>query len=72
MKAARNLTIAGVGVAVLGRRSRSLSALAGAALQVGSVLTRFGVFQAGLASANDPKYTVAPQRDRMRDRTLAG
>jgi formate-dependent nitrite reductase membrane component NrfD len=72
MKAARNLTIAGVGVAVLGRRSRALSALAGASFQVASVLTRFGVFQAGLASAKDPKYTVEPQRQRMRDRTLAG
>ena len=31
-----------------------------------SVLTRFGVFQAGLASAKDPKYVVVPQRERMR------
>jgi hypothetical protein len=31
----------------------------------GSLLTRFGVFQAGLASAADPKYTVVPQRERV-------
>ena len=30
-----------------------------------SVVTRFGVFEAGLASARDPKYTVVPQRERM-------
>jgi len=31
----------------------------------GSLLTRFGVFEAGLASARDPKYTVVPQRERL-------
>jgi formate-dependent nitrite reductase membrane component NrfD len=76
MKTARNLTIAGVAAAVLGRRSRPLSVLAGASFQAASLLTRFGVFQAGLASAKDPKYTVVPQRERQRqrlgDRTLAG
>ena len=71
MRAARNLTVAGVGVSLLGRRSRVLSAIAGASFQAASVLTRFGVFQAGLASAADPKYTVGPQRERMRARTLA-
>lgn len=70
MKAARNLTAAGVATTILGRRSRTLSVLAGATFQVASVLTRFGIFQAGLASAKDPKYVVAPQRERMRKRTL--
>jgi hypothetical protein len=28
-------------------------------------LTRFGVFDAGMASARDPKYTVVPQRERL-------
>ena len=28
-------------------------------------LTRFGVYEAGMASARDPKYTVVPQRERM-------
>jgi len=28
-------------------------------------LTRFGIFQAGMASADDPKYTVEPQRARL-------
>ena len=34
-------------------------------LAAGSLLTRFGVFDAGMASARDPKYTVIPQRERM-------
>ncbi|MFG1914728.1 NrfD/PsrC family molybdoenzyme membrane anchor subunit [Micromonospora sp. NPDC048898] len=59
----------GVGTvaALCSRRSRILSALSGAALVASSVATRFGVFEAGMASARDPKYTVVPQRDR-RDR----
>jgi hypothetical protein len=26
---------------------------------------RFGIFKAGVASAEDPKYTVGPQRERL-------
>ena len=33
-----------------------------------SALTRFGIFEAGRASAHDPKYTVGPQRERLQDR----
>ena len=39
----------------------------GAALMAASALTRFGVFEAGRASARDPKYTVGPQRQRLRE-----
>jgi len=52
--------------------SRLLRAVAGAALVAGSVTTRFGVFEAGLASARDPKYTVVPQRERMAARAAEG
>ncbi|MDQ4070679.1 MAG: polysulfide reductase, partial [Actinomycetota bacterium] len=31
----------------------------------GSVCTRFAVFHAGRQSAEDPKYTVVPQRRRV-------
>jgi formate-dependent nitrite reductase membrane component NrfD len=65
MKAAKVLTASGGVAAVLGRRSRSLSTASGVALVAGSLLVRFGVFQAGLASAKDPKYTVVPQRARL-------
>jgi hypothetical protein len=37
----------------------------------GSMLTRFGVYGAGVASTKDPKYVVIPQRERL-DRRLAG
>ena len=31
----------------------------------GISLTRFGIFEAGMASARDPKYTIVPQRQRQ-------
>jgi len=65
LTAARALTIGGVALSPFGRRSRIVSALAGGSYMAGSLLTRFGVFQAGLASAADPKYTVVPQRERL-------
>jgi hypothetical protein len=68
LKAARTLTVLGAAGAVLGRRSRVVSAAAGAALLAGSLATRFGVFEAGMASARDPKYTVVPQRERLAER----
>jgi hypothetical protein len=50
---------------VLSGRNRLIAVLSGAALLAGSALTKFGVFEAGLASARDPKYTVGPQRERL-------
>ncbi|GAA3743169.1 hypothetical protein HDA32_003182 [Spinactinospora alkalitolerans] len=71
MRAAKTLTAAGaVGGALLGGRSRLASALSGAALIAGSACTRFGVFHAGVQSAADPKYTVVPQRERVRESGL--
>ncbi len=54
------------------RPRRVLTALSGAALLGASVATRWGVFYAGLASAEDPKYTVVPQRTRLTERAAAG
>ncbi len=65
MKAAEAVTAAGAVGAVAGRRSRLLSAVSGGMLIAGSALTRFGIFHAGVQSAEDPKYTVKPQRDRI-------
>ncbi|WP_344114746.1 NrfD/PsrC family molybdoenzyme membrane anchor subunit [Kribbella alba] len=65
LKVARALTAVGVALTPFGRRSRLISTVAGASYLGGSVLTRFGVFQAGLASARDPKYVVVPQKDRV-------
>lgn len=65
VRAGQVLVLAGSTAAVAGRRSRLMSAVAGAALLAGSLSTRFGVFEAGMASARDPKYTVVPQRERQ-------
>jgi len=66
MRASRALTLAGVaGAALLGGRSRAAAVASGAALLAGSACLRFGVFEAGQASARDPRYTVVPQRERL-------
>jgi hypothetical protein len=65
MRAAKSLTIAGAAGSLLAGRSRLVAAMSGAALLAGSACTRFGVFEAGQASARDPKYTVVPQRERL-------
>jgi hypothetical protein len=64
LRAGRALTAVGVAGAWLGRRSRVMSALSGTALLTASALTRFGIYEGGVASAKDPKYTVLPQRRR--------
>lgn len=72
MKASKALTAAGaVGAAVFGGRSRTAAAISGVALMAGSACTRFGVFEAGVESAHDPKYTVVPQRERVNRRRAA-
>jgi DMSO reductase anchor subunit len=63
---ARVLTAAGgLGAALVARRSRLGAVASGAALVAGSACTRFAVFHAGLQSADDPRYTVLPQRERV-------
>ncbi|MEV6760129.1 NrfD/PsrC family molybdoenzyme membrane anchor subunit [Streptomyces sp. NPDC051105] len=65
LRTARRLTATGAATGLLlGHRSRPAAVLAGLALLAGSACTRFGIFAAGVASAEDPKYTVAPQRAR--------
>jgi hypothetical protein len=66
-KASKVLSILGVSGALLGRRHRLVSALSGAALLAASAATRWGIFHAGIDSANEPRYTVEPQRQRLRD-----
>ncbi|WP_448331332.1 NrfD/PsrC family molybdoenzyme membrane anchor subunit [Streptomyces sp. DSM 41534] len=66
MRAAEALSAAGaLGGALLGSRGRTAAAVSGAALLAASACTRFGVFYAGMRSAEDPKYTVLPQRERL-------
>lgn len=69
LRVAQALTVAGaVGGGCAGRRHRGAAALSGAALLAGSAALRFGLFHAGVASAADPRYTVLPQRERLRQR----
>ena len=66
LKAAKALTAAGAACAVLGGgRSRAAAAVSGAALLAASVMTRFAIFDAGVASTEDPKYVVVPQRENV-------
>ncbi|TDB85199.1 NrfD/PsrC family molybdoenzyme membrane anchor subunit [Actinomadura sp. 7K534] len=66
MRAGEILTAAGTaGGVLLAGRGRTAAALSGAALLAGSACTRFGIFHAGVQSAEDPKYTVVPQRERL-------
>src|SRR4051794_26475124 len=65
LRAAKTCTVSGAGLTVLAGRNRLAQAASGALLAAGSLLTRFGVFEAGMASARDPKYTVVPQRERL-------
>lgn len=67
LRAAEGLTAGGALLAACAgrRRGRVLGALAGTALLAGSVALRLGVFHAGVASAEDPRYTVVPQRERL-------
>ena len=53
---------------VHGRRGRVLGAAAGLLLNTASAATRYGIFEAGMASARDPEYTVRPQRERLEAR----
>lgn len=66
LTAAEALTATGAVLGGLfGGRSRVVSVLGGVAALAGSACLRFGVFHAGVASAEDPKYTVVPQRERL-------
>jgi formate-dependent nitrite reductase membrane component NrfD len=71
LRLAKGLTAAGAATAaLLARRNRPAAIAAGAALLAGSAFTRFGIFEAGMASARDPKYTVEPQRERLDARAV--
>ncbi|HEY0718008.1 MAG TPA: NrfD/PsrC family molybdoenzyme membrane anchor subunit [Streptosporangiaceae bacterium] len=71
LKVAGLLTAAGAAGAALTRRSRIGSALSGLTLLAASAVTRYGIFEAGMASARDPKYTVVPQRERRKAQVQA-
>jgi hypothetical protein len=58
---------AGAGlIALAGRRSRAAAVTGGAVLLAGELALRWSVFRAGFQSARDPRYTVLPQKERLR------
>jgi formate-dependent nitrite reductase membrane component NrfD len=65
LKASRALTAAAAGLSLLAHRHRAAAVLAGAAYLAAGLCTRFGVYNAGVESAKDPKYVVIPQRERL-------
>lgn len=67
----RALTVAGLGLGAASRGRPWARRLAGASYAAGSLALRFAVFEAGRASARDPKYVVVPQRERIRAREEA-
>jgi formate-dependent nitrite reductase membrane component NrfD len=70
---AKSLTAGGaLLLGTAGTRRRPLARIGGALLLGGALAARFSVFKAGFQSARDPEYTVAPQRQRLRERELAG
>ncbi|HEY5856787.1 MAG TPA: NrfD/PsrC family molybdoenzyme membrane anchor subunit [Aldersonia sp.] len=66
------LVVAGGVGSLLAGRHRGVAVASGLALMTASALTRFGVFEAGLESARDPRYTIEPQKRRLAARRAAG
>ncbi len=63
--------LSGLGAAVTafgGRKRRSAAIIGGALILAGAACERWSIFEAGFQSARDPKYTVMPQRERLRER----
>ena len=65
-RASKALTAAGAGlIATRAARSRAAAVAGGALLAAGAFAERWAVYKAGFESASDPKFTVAPQRQRI-------
>lgn len=65
MRASGVLLTGGAIITVTSRRSRLRRAAGALFILAGSALTRFGVFEAGVASAQQPSYTVMAQGVRL-------
>lgn len=70
-RAGRVLRAVGAAAALAGG-GRPTGRLAGVALLAGVLCGRSAVFEAGRASAADPRYTIGPQRERLARRAAAG
>jgi len=72
LRLSEGLAVAGGIGTLLGGRRRPVAAAAGLALLAASALTRFGIYEAGIRSAKDPRYTIEPQKRRLAARRAAG
>lgn len=72
LRLSEGLAVAGGIGALLGGRHRGVAAAAGLSLLAASALTRFGIYEAGIHSAKDPRYTIEPQKRRLAARRAAG
>jgi Polysulphide reductase, NrfD len=63
--------LSGAGAAVMGLRGRRRggAVCGGAMILAGALFERWAIFQAGVQSAKDPRYTVEPQRARIEGRS---
>ena len=65
-RAARALTVGGaLLIGAVGGRRRLAAAVGGGMVLAGAACERWSVFKAGLQSAREPRYVVAPQRERV-------
>jgi hypothetical protein len=67
-RAAKALTAAGAVAMAVGGRRRGGAVVGSALMLAGALATRWAVYKAGFQSAEDPKYTVGPQRARRQAR----
>jgi hypothetical protein len=66
-RASKLCVAAGAGLlAWRGRRSRAAAVAGSSLLLAGEVALRFAVWKAGGQSARDPRYTIIPQRERVK------
>jgi len=66
-KLAKGLSVAGAAAMALRGRSRRGAVTGGVLVLAGAICERWAVFEAGFASARDPRYTVGPQRTRLEE-----
>jgi formate-dependent nitrite reductase membrane component NrfD len=64
-KLATSLSIAGAGLLGLLGRRRGAAATGAVLVLAGAAAQRWAIFKAGFTSAQDPTYTVKPQRERL-------
>jgi hypothetical protein len=65
---AKSLAAGGAALLALTGRRRAGAVAGGALLLAAGACARWAVFKAGFASAEDPKYTIVPQRRRIEER----